>query len=189
MSVLKTIVAAKQIKGTSFVGIRNYENSQGEISNQTILVGFNYEKRLLKDLNSLQSIEVRRKLVELYNVDNKDNVKNVYNKLVTSLVKRTSSEEIKAKLLAEGDSTMVKSKAQIEAYVSLAKGLAAKDEYLYFKGLLMTKKVISPIEYGEDTRSNYMKLKNKVEKLSNQMNFKTFKIKNGETLALQGLEI
>lgn len=29
MSVLKTIVAVKNIKGTSFVGVRSYENSNG----------------------------------------------------------------------------------------------------------------------------------------------------------------
>jgi len=34
-----TIVKTKTIKGTSFVGVRAYENKQEEISNQTLLVG------------------------------------------------------------------------------------------------------------------------------------------------------
>tara|TARA_B110001452_G_scaffold247806_1_gene234106 strand:- start:75 stop:677 length:603 start_codon:yes stop_codon:yes gene_type:complete len=188
-NTVKTIVAARNIKGASIIGIKNYTNTQGEVSNQSILVGFNYEKRLLKDLNSLKSIAVKRKLVELYKTETKKEVKKVYNKLVKSLIKRTSSEEVKAKLLEQGDETMVKSQAQIDAYVSIAKGLNAKDTNLYFKGLLMSKKVVSVGEYGEDKRTPYMILKNKIERLSKQMKYKTFKLTNDENLSVQGIKI
>ena len=45
---------AKTIKGTTFIGIRNYENKQGEVSNQTVLVGFSTENAMMHDFQALQ---------------------------------------------------------------------------------------------------------------------------------------
>ena len=49
---IKALVVAKTIKGTSFVGVRGYENSKGEVSNQTLLVGYNYANMLKKDFET-----------------------------------------------------------------------------------------------------------------------------------------
>lgn len=51
-------LAVKTIKGTSFVSVRNYENKEGEISNQTFLVGISYENLLKSDLETLQNCNV-----------------------------------------------------------------------------------------------------------------------------------
>jgi len=53
LSNVATLVACKTIKGTSFVGVRNYTNSKDEISNQTFLVGINYANLLDSDLKTL----------------------------------------------------------------------------------------------------------------------------------------
>ena len=122
----KIEIAMKKINGTSMLSVNNYTNLQDEISNQTVLVGFNYEKRLLKDLTSMKKYSTKKAIVKLYNSENKELVKSTYNKLLKSLIKRTSSDEVKAELLKNGDSTIVKSQAQKEAYETIAKGLNEK---------------------------------------------------------------
>jgi hypothetical protein len=52
-NAINLLLAAKTIKGTSFVGLRNYENKQGEKSNQTIIAGITYENCLVS-FNTLQ---------------------------------------------------------------------------------------------------------------------------------------
>jgi len=54
LNQVATIVACKTINGTSFVGVRNYTNTQGEVSNQTFLVCFNCMTILNNDLDRLK---------------------------------------------------------------------------------------------------------------------------------------
>ena len=55
---IATFVSVKNIKGTSFVGVKNYENKEGEISNQTFLVGINYENLLKTDYDKLLNFDL-----------------------------------------------------------------------------------------------------------------------------------
>ena len=56
---IKALVSAKTINGTTFVGVRGYENSKGEVSNQTLLVGYNYTNMLNKDLEKLKVLDIK----------------------------------------------------------------------------------------------------------------------------------
>jgi hypothetical protein len=191
MKALQTIIKVKTIKGTSFVGVRNYTNSKEEISNQTFVVGINYANLLANDLKAIKSIDTMRKVVAMYNTNDKAIVKKGYNELVASLVKRTSSEKEKAELLAKKDSTIVRSVAQTEAYDTISKGLKAKDGALYIYGLCVAKTVLKEGNYPTTKKQIKTVIKNQIKKLAElrEVKYKQFKLGQMETLKLQGAEI
>ena len=188
---IKTIVKVKEIKGTSFVGVRGYENKQGEVSNQTFLVGFSYAEMLKKDLNKLISDEVYN-IVEELKVDNDSElVAKAYNELIASLEKRTASEEEKEKLRLNNDKTIKLSDAQKEAFTPISKGLKAKDNALYIYGLCVRKMVLKQGEYKKTKSQAKTIIKNKIKKLAQlkDLKYKQFKLGQLEELKLQGTTI
>lgn len=190
-NILKTLVAVKNIKGTSFVGVRNYENRQGEVSNQTFVIGINYANLLKNDLKKLKSNEVKRQVVALYQGNDKETVKKAYFELVTSLEKRTATEEEKAKLKAQGDATINRSEAQKGAYTQLANGLKTQDNALFIYGLCVRKTILKKGEYKTSNPRAKTLIKNKIKKFAElrETKYKQFKLGNLETLKLQGIEI
>lgn len=191
MKNLKTIIAVKTINGTSFVGVRNYTNSSDEVSNQTFVVGINYANLLANDLKKLTSIATMKKVVSMFADNDKALVKKGYNELVASLVKRTSSEKEKAELLAKGDKTMIASQGQQDAYISVAKGLKAKDGALYIYGLCVAKKVLVEGVYKATKKQAKTIVKNAIKKSAelSEVKYKQFKLGQSENLKLQGVEI
>lgn len=191
MSVLKTLVAVKNIKGTSFVGVRAYENSKGEISNQTFLVGINYAKLLANDLKKLQSNDLKKQVVSLYAKQDKTIVKKAYFELVTSLEKRTATEEEKEKLRLQNDETIGRSDAQLNAYTTLAKGLKTKDNALYIHGLVVRKTVLKKGEYKATKSQAKTIAKNAIKNFAElrELKYRNFKLGSLETLKLQGVTI
>jgi hypothetical protein len=146
LNQVATIVACKTINGTSFVGVRNYTNKQGEVSNQTFLVGINFIKMLENDLTKLEGFEIKPLFAEY----DKEVVIKAYSELLTSLAKRTASEVEKEVLRANSDKTIAQSDAQRDLYTPLAKGLKMKvDEdnvkFLYLSGLSVRKEVLESI--------------------------------------------
>lgn len=53
------VLTAKQIKGTSFIGLRGYTNKQGDVSNQTIVAGITYENCLLHDFKHYKKTKMK----------------------------------------------------------------------------------------------------------------------------------
>lgn len=182
-----TIVACKTINGTSFVGVRNYTNSQGEVSNQTFVVGINYAKLLENDLEKLKAFDIKP-LIAKYD---KEIVSKAYNELLTSLIKRTASELEKEVLRANNDQTIKLSDAQNEAYDHIAKGLRAKDEQLYIYGLCVKKTVLEAVEYPKVNSQLKTIVKNEIKKLAElrETKFKQFKLGKLEELNIQGVTI
>jgi len=184
---LITKVVVKTIKGTSFVGVREYENKDGEVSNQTFLVGFDYENMLKNDLAKLKGFD----LTKLGESVNKEVAQIALNELIDSLEKRLSSDENKAKLLSEGDKTMVLSEAQKNAYTPVCKGLKMQDNNLYIYGLMVRKTVIKAIEYKPKNSQPKTIAKGLIEKTADvtSRKYKQFKLGGMETLQLQGVSI
>lgn len=182
-----TLVACKTIKGTSFVGVRNYENSNGEISNQTFIVGIDYGKLLQNDLKKLEAFDITP-LIAKYD---KEIVSKAYTELLTSLIKRTASEMEQAVLRANGDSTINRSDAQSNAFINVAKGLKRQDENLYIYGLAVKKTVL--VEGVYPTVNSQLKtiVKNEIKKLAElkEAKYKQFKLGSLETLNIQGFTI
>jgi len=188
-SVLLAI--AKTIKGTTFVGVRNYENKQGEISNQTIVAGITYENCLLNDFKVLQEKqnEIFETLQKNYPIELIETAfKNVYN----SLEKRLSSEEVKEALRLENDKTIALSDAQKNAYLHLAKGVKLNKETLqiHIFGLVVKKTILQSIEYKETKSRELTIVQNKIKKLCQfkQDKYRNFIFDKAE-LKLQGIEI
>lgn len=182
-----TIVACKTINGTSFVGVRGYENSKGEVTNQTFLVGINYANLLEADLKTLKAFDINP-LIKKYG---KEIVTKGYTELVTSLIKRTASEFEKAILSEANDSTIKRSEAQSNAYETVAKGLKTKDENLYIYGLVVGKTILVKGEYPTVNSGLKTIVKNEIKKNAElkELKFKQFKLGSLETLNIQGLSI
>jgi len=182
-----TLVACKTINGTSFVGVRNYENSKDEISNQTFLVGINYAKLLESDLKTLKAFDIKP-LIAKYD---KDIVTKAYTELLNSLIKRTASEFEKEILRASNDSTIKRSDAQADAFENIAKGLKTKDGSLYIYGLCVKKTVLVEGNYPATKSQLKTIVKNEIKKAAElkETKFKQFKLGSLETLHIQGFEI
>jgi hypothetical protein len=182
-----TVVAVKNIKGTSFVGVRNYKNAQGEVSNQTFLVGIDYMKMLQNDLKKLLAFDP---LKMESNID-KQTILTAHSKLIESLRKRLADEETRAQLLAAGDATIKASEAQKDAYTNIAKGLKTQDGYLYIYGLMVRKTVVEPIEYKKVNSAALTIAQNQIKKAADlqETKYKQFKLGRLEELKIQGLTI
>lgn len=187
LNQVATLVACKTIKGTSFVGIRNYKNSQGEVSNQTFIVGINYGKLLENDLEKLKAFDIAP-LIAKYD---KETVSKAYQELLVSLVKRTATELEKEVLRENGDTTINRSDAQSEAYEHVAKGLKKQDGCLYIYGLTVKKTVIEAVEYPTVNSQLKTIVKNEIKKLADlkETKYKQFKLGELETLNIQGFTI
>ncbi len=182
-----TIVSVKNIKGTSFVGVQNYENKEGEVSNQTFLVGINYENLLKNDLQKLLGFDPLKLDT---NID-KDIVLQAHADLITSLRKRLADEETKAQLLAKGDTTIKASEAQKQAYDHIAKGLKVQDGNLYLYGLMVRKTVIKPIVYKTVNSAALTIAKNQIKKAADlrETKYKQFKLGKIEEVKINGLTL
>lgn len=185
------VAVAKTIKSTSFVGIRNYENKQGEISNQTIIAGITYENCLLNDFKVLKEKqdEIFDTLVKDYS---NELILKAYENLYNSLEKRLSSEEVKEALRLQNDKTIALSDAQIDAYTHLAKGVKLNKETLqiHIFGLVVRKQVVKPIEYKATNSRELTIVQNKIKKLCEfkQDKYRNFIFDKAE-LKMQGITL
>jgi len=187
----QTVATAKTINKTAFVGIREYVNSKGEISNYIIIAGFSYEKALLHDFNTLK--EQKNNVINFLSKQyNKELVIEAYKNVYLSLEKRLSSEEIKEALRNNNDKTIKQSDAQLDAYDVLAKGVKQHKEtkQIIIHGLVVRKKVIQAIEYKETKSRELTIVQNKIKKLCEfkQDKVRNFIFENG-TIKMQGLTL
>jgi hypothetical protein len=184
------VAVGKTIKGTTFVGT-TYRNAQGELSRQLIVSGITYENLLQHDFDSLQANQnnVFSSLEKKYSVEL---ITLAYNNLFSSLEKRLSSDETKAKLLAEKDTTIIRSQAQKDAYTHVAKGIKQHNETneIHVFGLCVKKTILEPIEYKETKSKELTIVQNKIKKLCEfkQTKYKTFIFQQGE-FKMKGLTL
>mgnify|MGYP003640120902 CR=1 FL=1 len=188
--VLQTIVALSNEFGGNFVSVRNYTNEYGEVSNQQFNVGINYGKVLTDDLKTLQNFDT----TELKGKFDAQTISDAYNEMLTSLENRTSDEATKDKLRAEGNTTILASDAQNNAYVTIAKGLRTQNNILYVYGLRTNKTILVEGDYGvkKNSVSRPKTLaKKEITKLAELRgaNFRQYKLGGLETLKLKGITI
>jgi hypothetical protein len=184
------IAIGKTFKGSTFVGT-TYRNAQGELSRQLIVSGITYENLLLNDFESLQANQnvVFSTLEKQYSTEL---ITLAYNNLYSSLEKRLSSDETKAKLLEQNDTTIVRSQAQKDAYTHVAKGIKVHNDTneIHVFGLCVKKTVLEPIEYKETKSKELTIVQNKIKKLCDfkQNKYKTFIFQQGE-FKMKGLTL
>ena len=180
---MQLLISAHTIKGVSYVGVRFYENAQGEISNQLLNVGVSYEKMMLNDFQALQSNK-ENVFSELGKKFSKELLDKAYNELYLSLEKRLSKPEIKEALRLENDKTIRRSDAQIDAYTQITTGVKVCNETkeIHVYGFVERKTVLVPIEYEKSVSRDLTICKRAIEKLCKckLTKFKTFKFNQGE---------
>lgn len=197
-----TIVKAKTIKGTSFVGVRAYENKQEEISNQTLLVGYNHLNLLKKDLETIKAFDVTTIDLESYKANSsqpnasKIDLAMLFEakaKAITRLEKLVADEETKEKLRLSGDETIKRSDAQINAYEHIAKGLKVNREkqQLHIYGLCVSKTILKKGNYKQ-TKSYASTLALKLVETSaklKKLKVRTMIVPMSDELKIQGATI
>lgn len=189
LKTIKALVVAKTIKGTTFVGVRAYENSKGEVSNQTLLVGYNYAKMLKNDMEKLKQLNIET----IINKYGEEVATKAYSELLVSLAKTTATEEEKEQLRKENDSTINRSDAQIDAYITLAKGIKQHKESgkIFVTGLSVKKTVLKKGVYPIVNSRPKTLAKDEIKKLANLSNNKIrkFTFNSMSELKLQGVTV
>ncbi len=185
---------ASTVKGTSFVSISNYfSKTSGDTNNYLIQLGYSHENAMLNDFSVLK--EKQNEIFSTFEKEyNTDLIKTAYAELYESLEKRLSSDETKEKLRLQNDSTINRSDAQSDAFVTIAKGVKQNKEtlLLHIVGLEVRKKLVekSEIEKKETKSSDKTILKNKIKK---HCEFREAKIRSfvfeNTTIKMQGLTI
>lgn len=190
-NVIQLLVSAKKINGVSYVGVRDYTNKQGEISNQLLNVGVSYEKMMQNDFLNLQ-INKENLIIELAKKFDIALIEKAYNELYVSLEKRLSKPEIKEKLRQENDSTIKRSDAQKDAYTHIATGVKVHNETgkINVFGFVERKTIIKAIVYENSEQKDLTKCKRTIEKFCKckLLKYKTFDFDKGE-IKIQGFTI
>ena len=189
LRTIKGLVTAKTINGSSFVGVREYTNSKGEVSNQLLRVGYNYTNLLKKDFKKLQQLEISS-VIEKYG---QETATKAYEELLTSLAKLLATEEEKEELRKQNDSTMKRSDAQIDAHITLATGIQQNKESgkIFVVGICERKKVLVEGEYKKVNSRPKTLAKKDIKKLAELTNDKIrrFTFNDISEVKMQGVTI
>jgi len=169
-----TEIIAKTIKGTSFVAVRNYTNSKGEISNQTFLVGANYETAKQADIETVRNFDISPVISD---------------QLDESIILQAKAAILKSLQ----NPSKSHSEAQANTYEYIGPGLKRhiENDTIHLVGFAIAKKVIEPGVYPH-VNSRILTIAKK--ELTKAMNLKTakyrnFKLGNAEELKMQGATI
>lgn len=129
------------LKSASFIGLENYENSYGEVSNLSVLVNVDTKTAKQKDLATLKAVTES----DLQDIANSkglpmDTLKVALSELITSAEKNLSENP---------EDRTAQSQAQTEAYIHLTPAVKLHKDTLnvYVTGLVNHKTVIVEGEY------------------------------------------
>jgi hypothetical protein len=136
---VKTILAkCIMLNGSSFVGIREYENSKGEVSNHVIIANFNYGNAVERDLAKLKGAT---------DADVENISKSGYS---TELVKEAISKMIASfEKNSDPETASNQSNAQKDTYTKVTDCIKMHNETgeLYIYAIGHSKQIVTPIEY------------------------------------------
>ena len=154
--------------GVSFFSISNYTNKFGEVSNQLINVGINYENSKQSDIKTLNNLDVTTMEWKSAMVD----ILKANTTLVEAFIK--PNENI--------------SKGQTEAYTNIIPGVRVHNEtgLLYIYGYRVSKKVLVEGNYPIVKSKPETLAKNELRKLCKTDKFVNFSIEIGNTLKAKG---
>jgi len=171
IGVINTIknAVSKSLTGVSFVSIKNYTNSQGEISNNLINVGIKYESAKAKDIDFLQNLNI-----------NEHNFKSPLNLI----------EDARHILIAAFINPDVnRSNGQIDAYTPIFAGVKVHNEtgVLYIYGYRENKTVLVEGEPKKAVKSAALTIaKDELRKLLRTGKFTQYALEVGNTIKANG---
>lgn len=157
---------AEQIKTLADDGCRigtiyNYANTDGEISNQQILIGFNYGNMLRSDLQTLQNYRPATSSVEMV----------AHAELIASIQNSIASFDA---------GTVNANYTNADTYENVGNGVKRHKEsgFYHFDAIVIKKEVVKPSEKEKkDVKSSDKTLaKKRLEKMLKRSKFRQFKI-------------
>lgn len=170
LAVINLIKGAvsKSITGVSFVSIKNYTNSNNEVSNNLINVGIDYEKAKQKDIEFLENI----KLSDYAFKSNTVELELAKAELIAAFIKPNEN----------------RSNGQIDAYTTIFSGVKVHNEtgVLYVYGYRENKTVLIEGVYPKVNSSAKTIAKNELRKLLKTGKFTQFAIEVGNTIKGNG---
>jgi hypothetical protein len=167
INLVKNAVS-NSITGVSFFSIKNYQNKQGEISNNLINIGINYAKSKQQDIEFLENI----------------NLKDHTFKSPIDLIEDARLDLIVSFLSPDEN----RSKGQTEAYTTIFSGVKVHNTtgLLYVYGYRVNKTVIKEGEYKEVKSNPKTIAKNELRKLLKTSKFTQYSIEIGNTIKAIG---
>lgn len=164
-----TSALAKSPTGVSFVSIKGYTNSYGEVSNNLVNVGASLTNAKTKDIETLQSLDVTKfgedtLLLEKARVE-----------LINSFIKPNEN----------------RSQGQIDAYTIVAKGIKVHNESgdIYIFGLRVNKSVVEQGVYPIVNSKPLTLAKNTLRRELKSNKFTQYKINATTAIKLNGEEL
>lgn len=160
----------KSPNGVTFVGISNYTNKFGEVSNQTINVGASYENAKEADIETLRGLDVT-------------DSKYQFNSSVIMLEK-AKVELIEAFIKPNEN----RSNGQKDAYTHIAKGIKVHNVtgLLYLYGYRIKKTVITEGVYPKVNSKELTIAKDELRKLLKTSKFVNFSLEINNSLKMAG---
>lgn len=158
----------KSPTGVTFFSLKNYTNRNGEVSDNTINIGINYEKSKLQDIYFLETIDLT-----------KYEFKSTQNDIVDA------KKELIAAFLKPDQN---RSNGQTDAYTIITKGVKVHNEtgLLYIYGYRVSKRVIKEGVYPVVKSSPLTIAKNELRKLLKTGKFTQYSIEVNNTLTANG---
>lgn len=164
-----TSALAKSPTGVSFVSIKGYTNSYGEVSNNLVNVGASLTNAKTKDIETLQGLDVTKfggdtLLLEKARVE-----------LINSFIKPNEN----------------RSQGQIDAYTIVAKGIKVHNESgdIYIFGLRVNKSVVEQGVYPIVNSKPLTLAKNTLRRELKSNKFTQYKINATTAIKLNGEEL
>jgi hypothetical protein len=175
----KVLSKFNSLKSSSYVCIKGYKNSKGEVANHTINVNVDIEKAKKADLETLKNFD--QSLLQSIAVEvgaDMETAKTALNELVVSHERNLT-----------GDNTN-QSKGQQEAYISIGNGLRLKATDvgfdLYVTGFANNKTVLVEGLKSSTNSAPKTKVKNHITKNLKMSKFRNFKLENADALSVTG---
>lgn len=154
--IAKIVEKFSMLNGTRFVGIKEYQNSKGEIANHVVNADFSYGNAVEKDLKTLRSATPQ----DIENIAfstnfSKELVSQAINKIIDSFVSNQNPE-----------TQSNQSKAQQDTYSKVTNSIKMHNEteQLYIYALAVNKKVLVKGEYKEVKSRDLTLAQNAVKK-------------------------
>lgn len=174
LQVIKAVKEAveKSITGVSFVSVKNYTNSKGEVSNNLINIGIKYESAKKKDIAFLNELNIEKAVKEFGLKSEISLLEQARKDLMVSFIKPEVN----------------RSNGQKDAYTVIFEGVKVHNTtgVLYLYGYREQKTVIQKGEYKEVNSKPLTIAKDELRKLLKTGKFVNFALEIGNTLRLNG---
>jgi len=159
---------AKSPTGVSFFSIKKYANRHGEVSNQLINIGVNYQNQVEKDIDFLRNLDITKHQWKSSSVE----IEKARVELIESFLRPSKS----------------RSDGQKNAYTIITDGIKVHNETgkLYIYGYRVSKTVLEEGSYPIVNHSVSTLAKNELRKHLKTNNFVNFALDIGNELTVSG---